>query len=288
MATKEDIINWIDTNIPTVSTRTNYKQRINPILKLVTGDDIFTAIKSKEILKIILNKGGAASTIKGATQVFLKLIKEYPGLREFVGEKVYETFNKFFLEANAEMSSGYIQKAIVQDETDAIERFSEIKKKVYEAFPDNSDERLYMDLYEIAPVRDDFGRLTIVEKVENTKDKMNNYYVISNHQLIINEHKSKNKYGTLKYRIPKKVWVKIDTSKPYVFNRSSQLSPFVHEMLKAIGIDGAINVLRHSYLSEELDGEKILDPQIRKELFQRMAHSQSAQLGYIRALKKTD
>ena len=284
--TKETIHTWIDENT-SEATGKNYKSRTNYIFKMIDGN-VLDAIKSKEVLKIILERGGSASTIKGAVQVFLKLIKEYPGLLDAVGEKIYNTYNKFFLEANAEMSSGYIQKAIDKDEEDAIEPFTELKKKVYEKFNEGSDQRLYMDLYEIAPVRDNFGRLLIVPKVADAKDKTKNYYVISNHQLIINHHKSQNKYGTLKYKIPKPVWKKIHLGRPYVFNRAESLSPFVGDMLKAIGVEGAINTLRHSYLSEQLDGEKIKDPQIRKELFQRMAHSQSAQLGYIRALKKDE
>jgi hypothetical protein len=283
--TKDDVYKWLESNIPTASSRKNYIARIKPIFNEIYGDDVLKSFKDKNLLKIILARGGSASTMKGSTQVFLKLIKEYPGLLEAVGKNVYETYNKFFLEANADMAAGYIQKVIVQDEEDAIEPFSEIKKKVFEEYPVGSDERLYMELYEIAPVRDDFGNLKIVSQLSDTTDETNNYYVSSNHQLIINEHKSKNKYGSLKYTLPKKVYKLIDTSKPLVFDRRI-MSPFISKMLKKIGINGGgINVLRHAYLSEELDGENIKDPAIRKELFQRMAHSQSAQLGYIRKLK---
>jgi hypothetical protein len=281
----DDVYAWLDENIPTASTLKNYKVRIRPVLAALDDTKVYQAIKDKTILKLILEKGGSSSTMKGKTQVFLKLIKEYPGLLEAVGEKVYEIYNKFFLEANADMAAGYIQKAIVQDEEDAIEPFSEIKKKVFKAFPAGSDERLYMELYEIAPVRDDFGELLIVKKTVDTLDKSKNYYVMSNHQLVINEHKSKNKYGTLRYKLPKEVYQLIDTMNQFVFEHGSTLSSFVSKMLGKIGIDGAINVLRHAYLSEQLDGENIKDPVIRKNLFQKMAHSQSAQLGYLRKLK---
>lgn len=281
----QEILNsWID-SVSSPSTAKSYKTRINFIFKLMENESLFQAIKKKEVLSIIMKRGGAASTIKGAAQVFLKLIKEYPGMLDAVGEKVYKVYEKFFQEANSEMTTGYIQKFIDQDEEDSIESFSEIKRKVYEAFPADSDQRLYIDIYEQSPVRDDHGQLEIVESVKEAKDTEKNYYVISNHTIVINAHKSQTKYGTLKFKLPKKVWSQIDTARPYVFNRGKLLSSWVHEILKEIGIDGAINTLRHAYLSEQLDGQAIRDPKIRKELFTKMAHSQSAQLGYIRKLK---
>lgn len=281
---QDDINDWIKANCAP-STATNYRQRINPTIKELNEENLVPEIKSKKVLEVIMKKYSSPSTIKGATQVFLKLIAEYPGLKDEVGEKVYEAYRKFFAEANSEMSNGYIQKAIVHDEKDKIESFSKIKEMVYKAFPEGSDQRLYMDLYEIAPVRDDFGELNIVDKKIETKDKTKNYYVISTHNLVINEYKKSGKYGQLVYKLPKKVYSKIDTTKPFVFNHGKQLTHWVSKMLKTIGVEGAINTLRHSYLSEQLDGENIKDPNIRRDLFERMAHSASTQLQYLRALK---
>lgn len=288
MKLSQDQINdWLNANC-SANTATNYRQRINPTIRELNEDNLVPEIKSKKVLQVIVDKYTSPSTIKGAAQVFLKLIAQYPGLKEEVGEKVYEVYRKFFMEANNEMSNGYIQKAIVHDKKDDIERFSKIKEMVYKAFPDGSDERLYMDFYEIAPVRDDFGELHIVEKVAETKDKEKNYYVVSTHKLIINEYKKAERHGQLVYKLPKKVWSKIDTSKPLVFNHGKQLTHWVSKMLKTIGVEGAINTLRHSYLSEQLDGENIKDPKIRRELFERMAHSASTQLQYLRGLKELE
>lgn len=279
--TQGQINEWLKANCAP-STATNYRQRINPTIKEIADDNLFPAIKSLEVLKIINKKYTNASTIKGATQVFLKLIAEYPGLKEAVGEKVYDIYNKFFLEANAEMGNEYIQRALDSEEIDS---FTALKQMVYSEFPEGSDERLFMDLYEVAPVRDDFGELHIVESPAETEDKSKNYVVVSGRQMIINHYKKSEKYGPLKYLIPKKVFKKIDTSKPLVFNHGKQLTHWVSKMLGKIEVKGAINTLRHAYLSEQLDGEKILDPKVRRELFQRMAHSPSTQLQYIRTLK---
>ena len=282
----EDINDWIDANVPTASTAKNYKQRINPIIKLIDSDNIFPSIKNKDVLKKIMEKGGAASTIKGATQVFLKLIKDYPGLLEAVGEKIYETYNKFFMEANGDMQNGYIQKVVEKDEKDEIESYSEIKKKIEARFPAGSDERLYTYLYEHVPVRDNLAEVYIVPNVFDTHDKSKNYYVLSTKTIVINKYKKEGKYGMLKFKLPKEIYKLIDTTKEKIFNHGERLTGWVHNMLKEIGIEGGVNVFRHAFISEKLEGENIKDPEKRKELFDKMGHSPAVQLQYIRPLKK--
>lgn len=286
--TQEDINTWIDENVPTVTTAKNYKQRINPILKSFEADNVFPMIKNKEVLKKILERGGAASTIKGATQVFLKLIVGYPGLREAVGEKVYETYNKFFLEANGNMINGYIQNVVDKDANDEIDSYTDIKKKIEARFPVGSDERLYTYLYEYVPVRDNMGEVYIVPNVFDTHDKSKNYYVLSTKTIVINRYKKEGKYGMLKYKLPRHIYKLIDTTKPKIFNHGTTLTSWVSKMLKEIGIEGGVNVFRHAFISEKLDGENIKDPEKRKELFEKMGHSPAVQLQYIRPLKKSD
>jgi len=283
--TKEDVYNWLESNIPTASTRKNYIARIKPIFNEIYGDDVLKSFKDKNLLKIIVARDGSPSTMKGSTQVFLKLIKEYPGLLEAVGKKVYETYNKFFLEANTDMQNGYIQKVVEKDVEDEIDSYSEIVKKIEAEFPVGSDERLYTYMYKYVPVRDDLGELYIVKNMNDTSDQDKNYYVTSTKTVILNKYKKDGKYGTLKYKLPKDVYSLIDKSKQFVFNHGPNLSSFVSKMLKQVGISGGVNVFRHAYISEELDGENIKDPILRRQLFTKMAHSPSVQLQYIRKLK---
>jgi len=284
--TQEDINAWLSANIPTPTTATNYRQRINPVIKMIDKDNIFPSIKNKDILRKIVERGGSPSTIKGATQVFLKLIKEYPGLREAVGEKVYETYNKFFIEANGEMHNQYVQKVVEKDEKDEIIPFSEIKRRIEDKFPPGSDERLYVYLYEHVPVRDNMGEVYIVPNVFDTHDKSKNYYVLSTKTIVINKYKKEGKYGMLKYKLPKEVYKLIDTTKEKIFDHGDKMTSWVHKMLKEIGIEGGVNVFRHAFVSEKLDGDKVKDPELRRELFTKMAHSPAVQLQYIRPLKK--
>ena len=284
MKISEDQINtWLDSTV-SINSGKQYKARIKRFIE--DSDNIVPKLKNFEILEAIRARGGASSTVKGIIQVFLKLIAEYPGLKEAVGDKVYDKYNKAFTEANGAMSTQYIQKSIVKDEDDSIPSFSSLKKMIYNSFPVGSDERLYVDLYEVAPVRDDFGRLYIVETIPETKDKSKNYYVLSIHTIILNEYKKGTRYGQLRYKVPKALQKRIDTSKETIFDHGETLTSWVGTMLKSIGVQGAVNTFRHAYLSEALDGENIKDPEIRKELFTKMAHSPSTQLQYLRSLKE--
>jgi hypothetical protein len=285
MKISEDQVNaWVDSAVPNANSAKNYKTRIKPFVK--DSDNIVPKLRNLDILKAINERYTAPSTVKGIIQVFLKLIAEYPGLKEAVGEKVYDTYNKAFAEANGAMSTQYIQKSIVKDEEDAIPSFSSLKKMIYNSFPAGSDERLFVDLYEVAPVRDDFGKLYIVQTIPETKDKTKNYYVLSRHTIILNDYKKGTRYGQLRYKVPKALQKRIDTSKETIFDHGETLTSWVGKMLKSIGVSGAVNTFRHAYLSEALDGEGIKDPEVRKELFTKMAHSPSTQLQYLRALKE--
>ncbi len=46
-----------------------------------------------------------------------------------------------------------------------------------------------------------------------------------------------------------------------------------------------VNELRHAKISEELEGDKIADPEKRKELYEKMKHSGATQMSYLRKLK---
>ena len=275
----EQINDWID-SIATPATAKNYKARISGILK--GRDDIVKDVRNLTLLTDIVNRYTSASTLKGIVQVFLKLINEYPGLKDKVSDRALKSWESVFKEANADMAQGYIQKSM-EEKT---ESFSDIKKKVFDNYPDGSDERLYMELYELCPSRDDFGNLYIVPNVYATKDKSKNYVIISTKTLQINEHKTSEKHGAFKCKFPIKLWRKIDLTKEKVFDHGDTLTSWVGKMLKSIEVDGRINTLRHAFLSEKLDGDAVKDPEVRKKLAKSMGHSGAVQLQYIREIDR--
>ena len=275
--TLEKLNDFFD-SISTPSTAKSYKARLAKLLR--DSDDIYGDIVSLKVLTDIVESYTSASSIKSHVQVFLKIIAEYPGFK--ISEKAKKKYEEVFKEANAEMNQGYIQKSM----EDSTESFSSIKKKVFDGYPEGSDERLYMELYEICPTRDDFGSVFIVPTLRDTKDKSKDYLVISKKTLQINNYKTADKYGAINCKIPIKLWRKIDLTKEKLFDHGDTLTSFVGKMLKSVGVDGRINTLRHAFLSEKLDGDAIKDPEVRKELAKSMGHSGAVQLLYLRDVEK--
>jgi len=274
---QDDINDWID-SVSTPSTAKNYKLRIAPMIR--DRDDIVKDIKNLKLLTDIVERYTSASTLKGIVQVFLKLIAEYPGFT--ISDKAKKAWNDVFKEANAEMSQVYIQRSM-EGET---ESFSSIKKKVFDKYPEGSDERLYMELYELCPTRDDLGSVYIVPTVRQVKEGKN-YLIVSRKTLKIQEHKTSGKHGALECKIPGALFKKIDITKEKLFDHGETLSSWVGKMLKSVGVEGRIGTLRHAFLSEKLSGDAVKDPQVRKELAKVMGHSGATQLQYIRDIEKT-
>jgi len=275
--TQDDINSWID-SISSPATAKNYKARIAPLIR--DSDDVLAEIKDMSLLTTIVERYTSPSTLKGIVQVFLKLINGYPGIK--VSDKVKKLWEDVFKEANSEMSQVYIQRSL----EDTVESFSSVKAKVFEKYPEGSDERLYMELYEICPTRDDLGSVYIVPTIRQAKDKTKNYLVISRKMFIINEHKTANRHGSFECKIPPKIFRKIDITKEKLFDHGNTLSSWVGKILKSVGVSGRINTLRHGFLSEKLEGEAVKDPQVRKKLARSMGHSGSVQLQYIREVKR--
>jgi len=170
--------------------------------------------------------------------------------------------------------------------------FNIIKEKVFEHFPEGSDQGLYMDLYELIPTRDDLGNVELCSK--DHKPESENWLRTDTRELHIGRHKTVGKYGSIHVKLPKKLMDLIPTDRKYLFEKSEgkafgSMSKFVGDMLKTCGAHnkGSINYLRHSYASTELSGSKIKDTEKRRELFVKMLHSPLTQLKYLRALEST-
>ena len=169
--------------------------------------------------------------------------------------------------------------------------FNIIKEKVFEHFTEGSDQRLYMELYELVPTRDDLGSVEMCNK--DHKPKSENWLRTDTRELHIGRHKTVGKYGSIHVKIPKKLMELVPTDHKYLFENSEgkalgSMSKFVGDMLKTCGVHdkGSINYLRHSYASTELAGSKVKDTEKRRELFCKMMHSPLTQLKYLRTLKE--
>jgi hypothetical protein len=169
--------------------------------------------------------------------------------------------------------------------------FNIIKEKVFEHFPESSDQRLYMELYELVPTRDDLGNVELCSKEH--KPTSENWLRMDSRELHIGKHKTVGKYSSIHVKLPKKLMEMIPTDRKFLFEKTEgkalgSMSKFVGDMLKTCGAHdkGSINYLRHSYASTELSGSKVKDTEKRRELFCRMMHSPLTQLKYLRTLQE--
>jgi len=203
---------------------------------------------------------------------------------------VYSGQDPAVLEAyqKADLESEEYQIQKMYDQT--VEPFTTIKQKVFEKFPERSDERLYIELYDLLPVRDNFGTVEICGK--DHEPTCHNWLNIDTREIHIGKHKTAPKYGPIEMKLSNKFVKSIPSGRKYLFCNGEKpygsMSKFVGSLLNEIGIpNGSINYLRHSYASTELSGSKIKDDTKRRELFSRMQHSPVMQLRYLRGLEST-
>jgi hypothetical protein len=159
--------------------------------------------------------------------------------------------------------------------------FKEIKRRVERVFPRNSQEipkqNLYINMYAEFVSRDDMKNLKLsterppqnVDALKRLRLPQNTLYVSKKSAVIaLVDYKTSNLYGPQRFAFSKKVskliWeyikgnklLETDKTSGTLFGKSG-MSTFVGNMLDTIGQargnEGAINVLRKSYASSEMD-----------------------------------
>jgi len=244
---------------------------------------------STQLKKAIL---GANSDNVGELLKWIEENLEQPNTRRVALQAllVYSGENPLVLEAyqRADLEAEEYQIQKMYDQT--VEPFTTIKQKVFENFPEGSDERLYIELYDLLPVRDNYGTIELCDK--DNEPTCHNWLNLSTREIHIGKHKTSPKYGPITAKLPIKYMKLIPAGRKYLFCKGDKpygsMSHFVSEMLSKVGVEkGSINYLRHSYASTELAGSKVADETKRRELFSRMQHSPITQLKYLRELQST-
>ena len=140
--------------------------------------------------------------------------------------------------------------------------FSDILKKAKSVFGEDSEFYLYLRIYQLAPLRDDF-QLLIVDNEKKANKKTENYIVAKDKtgMIIINHYKTQARYDQLKYKLTPEVLQLVKdfiqrqafhyNKDDYLFG-NGKMSNWVGACLKKINIDiqgQKINTLRHSIVS---------------------------------------
>jgi hypothetical protein len=193
--------------------------------------------------------------------------------------------------------------------------FKEIKRRVERAFPRNSQEKpkqnLYINMYAEFVSRDDMKNFKLsterppqnVDALKRLRLPHNTLYVSKESAVIaLVDYKTSNLYGPQRFEFSEKVsqlvWeyikrnklLETDKASGTLFGKSG-MSTFVGNMLDAIGQPrgngGAINVLRKSYVSSEMDKAGAgMTADERQALAFHMRHSVNTSLKYVRDLAK--
>lgn len=262
-----------------------YADQLERVLKELKGcepqDDIVKCLKkSDQFLTLVNEKYTNANTKKAYLQAVLYAIDHYPSLKEKVSRKAY---HQAWVDSKKNAETYNIDRQVNQE----VPKFSEIIKKVYETYPEQSDARLMISLYNEITMRDDFGKVMVVN--DNSKATTPNFVNIKTGFIHMNDyHKTKEKYGPVKIKLSKKLIDLIKSTRDVgemLFSRAN-MSQYIGQVLKKSGVvgSGAINLLRHSKISEELEGSKIRSSKKRNELADVMKHSPVTQISYLRTL----
>jgi hypothetical protein len=233
------------------------------------------------------------------------VVKKYSTSMNEAKEKVQEVIDENELTANQ------AEKHVTWDQ---ILDVREQAKKLSELSFDQYQDYLILCLYTmLPPVRTDFAVMEVINRMP-AKTKLNdedttNYYVKSanKQEFVINRYKTKKAYGTNSYRCPDDLakvidlWLKEYNTKPsgksphwLLVNETATapLSPVdlvqrIRNIFnKFTGLKVGINLLRHAFLSNMLQGCASVTLKERKKWAGIMGHSVATQIEYVKLTPK--
>jgi hypothetical protein len=264
------------------NTKLKYIADFKRLLQAINNQDIVLNMKKgKELIGKISSTTYSSNTKRGLVQCCLFMITN---LKLIVNKKSITEMKTYFdtLKVVADEEND------VKMENEVIPTWSCLLESLKIKFGEISKIYVLASLYKELTLRDDYI-LKIVNKLNQSKDKDTNYIVLGkiNHTVVINNYKSKEKYGVIKQRLTKKLSVLITSyikdnnlnESEYLFGNFKQ-SPFIKASLAKIGIEGSSNLFRHMSVTEEL--AKVKTPEERVVLANKMKHSVSIQAKYLR------
>jgi len=181
--------------------------------------------------------------------------------------------------------------------------FTDMMKMAANKTTGDKDFHLYLKIFNEFPSRDDFGRVKVITESEDRpigeENRVNegyNYLIVpTNRRLpltfVLVNYKTVSKYGIQRFDFSSllsrelRAFVK---DKEYLFGRGASMSIWVNEKLKKLGIkqpgdEGAINLLRHSLITELMGDSPNMTAEQRTELANRFKHSPGTAMAYVRS-----
>ena len=265
------------------STATNYTNTIFRILNELDGFEDIADCCNTRVVDHINETYDHPGTRQGVFIAFLRAINTYPDFKAVVNPAVLTSITEGFEQSKTEAKELSIQRQLTQ----TVERMDSILAKIEAHYPPLSDEVLLMNLYDEVAMRRDFDEILLV--VGNPPESENRYINLATGELVIkNFNKTAKKYDALRHTLrPKmlKMAREVSASRSYLLVlKTDTLFKKMRSVVPGIGSQ----LLRKSKVSTATEGEKILNPEIRRELHSKMKHSPETQLSYRRELIQND
>lgn len=242
----------------------------------------------------------ATNSILAFVNVTGLILLEYPELKN---DTRYDASRRIVSEMRATLKtrSDAEQLTKVRDEELAF-TFREIEEKA----KGDRDFSMYLKIFRAFPSRDDFGGVKIVSEKEDKpgeESRVNagaNYLIVPTDrrepvEFVLVSYKTKTKYGTIRHKFDGLLSREIRgfvANKTYLFGATKRLSQWVSNKLKKIGVKtegdggksaGAINLLRHTLITEIYNDNPNLTSEQRTEVAEQFKHSPGTAQQYVRS-----
>ena len=176
----------------------------------------------------------------------------------------------------------------------AVIPFTECHQRILDFFGADSKEYLIASLYNELTARDDFGCLRILRIIPYDNGSDNILFIDHRKEkchITLNNYKTSNIYGKIIRRLSPELCSLIVSYTDrhlllgFLFPEEIEtgLGTYITNMNKKIDIDGGVNYIRHSKVSEFLQ-KPDLTPEMRLKFSDGMMHSESTQQKYRRGI----
>ena len=228
--------------------------------------------------------------------------KEVPELKQWITKNKIQTYRTFMLKGIYESQD----KAEEKTQTEPVAfKWNEFIEQVDKMKTDTKlqvMQKILMQLYKNFPIRDDFGDLLIVtnKKDENKRnDEKKNYYNSHTGVIILNAHKTSEKYKRVRYTVPTELKNEINDSledqpRDYLITQpnskiypNGELKKLIPPILKKLGLKGSLVDIRRSRITHAYNSEK-LKSEARENLAKLMLHSRNMQQNVYRRVVADD
>ena len=183
-----------------------------------------------------------------------------------------------------------------------VRRGLNVKEKINNSELQLIQKYLVSSLYTLQPpVRLDFANMEIINNIDDDDNKKNYLYVKSRNTkfFIFNDFKTKSSKGSITQKINPELnkiinfWLRFNKSKNFLLNKMNKpmtenaLGKYITRIFKIPNKKITLNLIRHIYISQNIDIDKIKEEERKKEqLAESMHHSTSMQKAYAKSQQK--